>query len=90
MKESLAVPNLWTKNRVTRKPTEMEEMLLFRLGTDSPIPATADVTETAGVSIPSATVRAVPNSACVPRKEQLNMMLFVVRGEHEPNRGAAT
>ena len=68
MKESLAVPNLWARNRVIRRPIEMEEMLLFRLGTDNPIPATADVTETAGVSIPSASVREVPNSVCVPKK----------------------
>ena len=67
MKESLAVPNLWARNRATRKPIEMEEILLVRLGTDNAIPATADVTETAGVSIPSASVRAVPNSVCVQK-----------------------
>ena len=39
--------------------------MLFMLGTDNPIPATAEVTETAGVSIPSASVREVPNSVCV-------------------------
>ena len=87
MKESLAVPNLWARNRATRKPTEMEDMLLFRLGTDNPRPVTADVTETAGVSIPSASVRAVPNRAWMPN---LNTTSFVVRGEHEPNREEAT
>ena len=64
MKESLAVPNLWVRNRATKTPMEIEFMLLFRLGTDNPRPATADVTETAGVSIPSAKVRAVPNNVC--------------------------
>ena len=68
MKESLAVPNLWTRNKAARKPIEMEEMLLFRLGTDNPIPATADVTETAAVSVPSASEREEPNSVCVAKK----------------------
>jgi hypothetical protein len=63
-KESLAVPNLWVRNRTTKMPIEIELTLLFRLGTDSPRPATAEVTETAGVSIPSANVRAVANKVC--------------------------
>jgi len=62
MNDSLAVPNLWARNRASRKPIEMEEMFLLVFGTDNPIPATAEVTETAGVSIPSASVREVPNS----------------------------
>ena len=65
MKESLAVPNLWARNRPTKIPIAMEDMLLFSFGTDNPRPATAEVTETAGVSIPSANVRAVANSVCI-------------------------
>ena len=64
MAESLAVPNLWARNRATKIPIEIEDMLLFRLGTDNPRPETAEVTETAGVSIPSAKVRAVANNVC--------------------------
>ena len=64
MKESLAVPNLWARNRATMTPIEIDEILWFRLGTDNPIPATAEVTETAGVSIPSANARAVANNVC--------------------------
>lgn len=64
MNDSFAVPNLWARKRATRMPIEIEEMLLCRLGTDNPRPATAEVTETAGVSIPSANVRAVANSVC--------------------------
>ena len=74
MKESLAVPNLCARNRAIRRPIEMEGMLLFRLGTDNPIPATADVTETAGVSIPSASVREVPNSVCVPKNNECDIV----------------
>lgn len=65
MKASLAVPNLCARNRATKMPIAIEVMLLFSLGTDNPIPATAEVTETAGVSIPSANVRAVANSVCI-------------------------
>ena len=64
MKESLAVPNLWARNRATKMPIEIEDMLSFMVGTDNPRPATAEVTETAGVSIPSANVRAVANNVC--------------------------
>ena len=64
MEESLPVPNLWARNRATKTPIEIEDMLLFRLDTDNPRPATAEVTETAGVSIPSANVRAVANNVC--------------------------
>jgi hypothetical protein len=63
-KESLAVPNRWARNRATRKPMEIEVVFLFRLGTDNPRPTMAEVIETAGVSIPSANVRAVANSVC--------------------------
>jgi len=45
-------------------PIEIVDMLVFRLGTDNPRPETAEVTETAGVSIPSANVRAVANNVC--------------------------
>ena len=68
MNASFAVPNLWARKRATRMPIEIEEMLLLRLGTDSPRPETAEVTETAGVSIPSANVRAVANSVCIKNK----------------------
>jgi hypothetical protein len=64
MKDSLAVPNLWTRNSTTRKPIEIAEILFIRLGTLSAMPTTAEVMETAGVSIPSANARAVPNSVC--------------------------
>ena len=64
MEESLAVPNLWARNRATKIPMAIVDMLLFRLGTDNPRPETAEVTETAGVSIPSAKVRAVANNVC--------------------------
>jgi hypothetical protein len=40
---------------------EMEEISLVRRGVVRANPATADVTETAGVNIPSANVSAVPN-----------------------------
>jgi len=42
---------------------EMTPISLAIFGTDSAIPATADVTDTAGVNMPSATVSAVPNRA---------------------------
>lgn len=64
MKDSLAVPNLWARKSTTRKPIEMPEMLFFRFGALNAMPTTAEVMETAGVSIPSANVRAVPNSVC--------------------------
>ena len=67
MKESLAVPNLWARNKATKVPIEIDEMLLFRLGTDNPRPATAEVTEIAGVSIPSANIRPVANKVCERR-----------------------
>lgn len=61
MYESLAVPNLWTAKRTTRIAIDMDEISSDRLGTVRAIPATAEVTETAGVNMPSARVRAVPN-----------------------------
>jgi len=64
MKDSLAVPSLWTRNSTTKKPMEIAEIFSFSLGTLNAIPPTAEVMETAGVSIPSANVRAVPNSVC--------------------------
>jgi hypothetical protein len=50
-------------------PTEMELMSLLREGTVSAIPPTADVTETAGVSIPSAKVSDVPKRLYFDRYE---------------------
>jgi hypothetical protein len=43
------------------KAMEIGPMLGVRDGTESAIPPTADVTETAGVNMPSANVSAVPN-----------------------------
>ena len=86
-KESLAVPNLWAMNRATKMPIEIELILSVRLGTDNPRPATAEVMETAGVSIPSANVRAVANKVC---ERQMNEMSFSVRDRHEPNKEEAT
>ena len=64
MRESLAVLNLWARNKVTKMPIEIEEMLLFRLSMDNPRLVTAEVMEIAGVSIPSANVRLVANKVC--------------------------
>jgi hypothetical protein len=43
------------------KAMEIGPMLGIKEGTESAIPPTAEVTETAGVNMPSANVRAVPN-----------------------------
>jgi hypothetical protein len=49
------------RNRATRKAIDIGPMLGVREGTERAIPPTAEVTETAGVNMPSAKVRAVPN-----------------------------
>ena len=62
--DTLAVPNLWMRKRATIKPIEIEAMLLLNCGATNARPETADVTDTAGVSIPSAKVNAVPKRLC--------------------------
>jgi hypothetical protein len=49
------------RNRAAKKAMDIDPILGVKEGTERAIPPTAEVTETAGVSMPSANVRAVPN-----------------------------
>lgn len=48
-------------NKAAIKPIDIGPILVVREGTESAMPPTAEVTDTAGVSMPSAKVRDVPN-----------------------------
>lgn len=61
---SFAVPNLWPRKSAINMAIEMGIVSLVTDGLAIAIPATAEVTDTAGVNIPSAMVRLVPNRHC--------------------------
>ena len=63
-KASFAVPNLWLRKRTSNIAIEMGVVSLVTDGLATAIPATAEVTDTAGVNMPSAIVRLVPNRHC--------------------------
>lgn len=61
--ETFAVPKRWIRKRAAIKAMDIGPMFGVKEGTERAIPPTAEVTETAGVNMPSANVRAVPNKA---------------------------
>ena len=61
-KLSLAVPNLCPQKRTTKNPILMGTTLSATTGATTASPPTEDVTDTAGVRIPSEMVKAVANS----------------------------
>jgi hypothetical protein len=60
-KANLAVPKRWLTKRTTNIAIEMGIISWETEGLEIAIPATADVTDTAGVNMPSAIVKLVPN-----------------------------
>lgn len=71
----MAVPKRWLKKRTTKIAIEMGIISLVTEGLAIAIPATADVTDTAGVNMPSAIVKLVPN------RHLSNIQLRKRRGE---------
>jgi hypothetical protein len=60
-KANFAVPNLWPRKSTTKMAIDIGIVSLVTDGLATAIPPTAEVTDTAGVNMPSAIVRLVPN-----------------------------